>query len=28
MEINNFKFVDEIDWISFHADRKKLKKMA
>ena len=26
MEINDFKFVDEIDWMSFQADRKKLKK--
>jgi len=28
MKINDFKFVDGIDWMSFHADRKKLKKMA
>jgi len=27
MEINDFKFVDGIDWMSFHADRKKLKKI-
>lgn len=28
MEINNFKFANNVDWIILYAHRKKLKKMA
>ena len=28
MEINDFKFVDEIDWMGFYEDRKKTKEKA
>ena len=28
MEINNFKFANNVDWIILNVHRKKLKKMA